>query len=1156
MIYQSQNPKISFSPKQTLWSWLLESKPLSSDSNVPGFTDAITKEHITFQCLKEYATTLSSALVINYRLRQNDTVVVFAKNSIWYPVATLAAVRVGAVACGVSPEYTVDELYYSLKTSKAKVIFATVDNFDIASIAAKKAGITPKNVLLLESSRQGVMSIQDIIASSKTPVEAPAFRITDRKSNRDTCAFLCFSSGTTGLPKAVMISHANIIAQCIQTADITLPNHNRVLAALPFHHISGIVHQLHLPIHRNANVYVLPKFTLDSLLKTASEYKIRELVVVPPILIRLVREPELVSKYDLSHVERFSSGAAPLSREILTLLERTFPGTGFKQGYGMTESCSVITSHPPSKYAYKYADRVGMLVGSTEVRIVDIETGEDCEVGKAGEVWARGPQIAMGYLDNPEATESTFDKDGFLHTGDIGYFDHDGMLAITDRLKEIIKVKGIGVAPAELEGLLLGHPHVYDVAVCGVPDERAGERPKAFVVLKSSEMLRQVEAAIEIFDYVQKEKARHKWLKEIELVSTIPKSPADDETVEHTKHLDLLYSLLENRSPEEILPKLRNLDIDKTQCTKFSLCDPEPILLLRGAPRLQTLKFRGPGERPALQNSDSSIQEFCAGVTNITELQIQGVGPFFTGDWQTRAFERILGAAQNLETSEFVVVGDDLLRNSLSLVPATPFFEFLNLQTKKTLQHLSLNFDTVRGDVTPNRPITPELIKQFSSLNTLELDPSCYCSHRVRDDVDISQFVSPDINSQPRGEIANILEQQTYLVDFLPQAVQTFTIFLDKLELYGFAYDTTLLAKRVVSGEFLNLVQVRVDAPIWSMRLRSNDYEKNAAHVKLSKMEARGKAFREAFDGSGVEKRFKTLHVWQDGLVCLAIGTGLVIYNVTLGFGKDQSQVDPAVVPTIALTGTIFGIFGVLSASWSKTSFALTLIRLVDGWTSWFLWFLIISTNIIMDLVIVFSFVKCTPAKKVWHSSLPGTCWNPMVATYYNIFAGAFSGLVDLILCVIAWTIIWKLSMRTREKIGVGIALTFGVFAAAAAAAKCYKMLGLSSKNRTLDRVGIIIWSTTECAVTIMAASIPVMRILILRVYRRTPDQISNRPLRTLRIISTRDKRESTNNTMPSYNTEGTNMLAEDGLRGLDLPSQIVSARRNDIALLDINRKS
>ena len=168
-----------------------------------------------------------------------------------------------------------------------------------------------------------------------------------------------------------------------------------------------------------------------------------------------------------------------------------------------------------------------------------------------------------------------------------------------------------------------------------------------------------------------------------------------------------------------------------------------------------------------------------------------------------------------------------------------------------------------------------------------------------------------------------------------------------------------------------------------------------------------------------------------------------MIYEVQLGFGKDINEVDPAIIPKIGLTGTIYGIFAVLSASWSKTSFALTLIRLVDGWMKWFLWFLIVSMNIIMNLVIVFSFIKCTPVEKGWQASVPGSCWNPLVATYYNIFAGgkslfspdsisltlgsAYSGVVDLVLCILAWMIIWKLSMRTREKVGVGIALTFGI---------------------------------------------------------------------------------------------------------------------------------
>ncbi|KAJ4252318.1 hypothetical protein NW762_010915 [Fusarium torreyae] len=526
MIYQSENPKISFSPNQTLWSWLLESKRLASESNAPGFTDAITKKHMTYQTLKEYATTLSSVLVSQYGLGQNETVLVYGRNSIWYPVATLAAVRVGAIACGVSPDYTVDELSYSLKTSKAKVIFATLDNLDKAHDAAAKVGISRENVLLLEGSSNGVGSIQTLLDNSAGLAQVPSFHIPEAKTNRDVCAFLCFSSGTTGLPKAVMISHANIIAQCIQVVDLTVSSHKRILAALPFYHITGIVHQLHLPIRLNANVYVLSKFTLDSLLKTIADNKIREPLIVPPILIRLVREPKLVAKYDLSNIERFSSGAAPLSREILTLLEKSFPGTGFKQGYGMTESCSCITAHPPSKYAYKYADRVGTLVGSTEVRIVDLDTGKDCEVGKSGEIWARGPQIAMGYLDNAKATEETFDKDGFLHTGDVGHIDDEGFLSITDRLKEMIKVKGIGVAPAELENILLGHPHVEDVAVCGIADERAGERPKAFVVLKSAEASRSVEAARDLLEHVKKEKARHKWLKEIEVVSLIPKSPA------------------------------------------------------------------------------------------------------------------------------------------------------------------------------------------------------------------------------------------------------------------------------------------------------------------------------------------------------------------------------------------------------------------------------------------------------------------------------------------------------------------------------------------------------------------------------------------------------------------------------------------------------
>ena len=509
--------------------------------DIKGFTDAETREHITYHELKDYATCISTALTKDLGLQQGDVITLYSRNTIWYPVIGLSAIRVGAVACGVSPDYTADELAYSLRLSKTKFIFTSASAVERAHEAAEKAGLPRESVMLIEGSAGDKLATRQLIQKGQrysNNEQVKPFQLPRGKTNRDVCGWLCFSSGTTGLPKAVMISHANVIAQCLQVQQITPSDHRRILAALPFYHITGIVHQLHLPVALNANVFVLPNFTLDNMLKTVADHKILELLIVPPILIRLVREPHIAAKYDLSHVKRFSSGAAPLSKEILDLLEKRFPRTGFKQGYGMTESCSCITAHPPSKYAYKYAHRVGTVVASTAVKIIDPETGKECGVGETGEVWARGPQITMGYLDNPKATAETYDSEGFLHTGDIGSIDEEGLLSITDRLKEMIKVKGIGVAPAELENFFQGHPLVRDVAICGIKDERAGERPKAFIVLKdlknddvSPAGSQRSESSLgeigrQLLEFAKPKLARHKWPVEVEFVSEIPKSAA------------------------------------------------------------------------------------------------------------------------------------------------------------------------------------------------------------------------------------------------------------------------------------------------------------------------------------------------------------------------------------------------------------------------------------------------------------------------------------------------------------------------------------------------------------------------------------------------------------------------------------------------------
>lgn len=225
---------------------------------------------------------------------------------------------------------------------------------------------------------------------------------------------------------------------------------------------------------------MLPAFTMKAMLDAIVEYQISELLLIPPILIRVVRDP-LVDKYDLRHITRFGSGAAPVSPEILQLLEKKFPGTGFKQGYGMTESCSCITAHPPERYAYKRAHTVGTICASTEVKIVD-ENGKELGVGQPGELLARGPQITMGYLNNEKAIKESYTVDGFLRTGDQAMIDEDGLVTITDHIKEMIKVKGIAVPPAEMEDLLLGHPKVEYYAVLGIPDDYSGDKPKAYIL--------------------------------------------------------------------------------------------------------------------------------------------------------------------------------------------------------------------------------------------------------------------------------------------------------------------------------------------------------------------------------------------------------------------------------------------------------------------------------------------------------------------------------------------------------------------------------------------------------------------------------------------------------------------------------------------------
>ncbi|KAK7702990.1 hypothetical protein SLS64_009261 [Diaporthe eres] len=520
-LWKSPHPDIEIPTNVTTWEWLFESEEYvpfrnASSTGIGAYNNAVTKERLDFTQVKAKATTLSTVLVEHYGLRAGQTVSVFSTNTVWIN--------------GASPAYDVEEMTHALKTADTKILVTLPGSIEAAVAAAKDAGIPRSHILLLEGKAPGFKSVQDLIEQGHSLPPTGVYHIPHGKTNKEICGYLNFSSGTTGYPKAVMLSHHNIIAQCLQLRQLQLlpaDGHYRTIAVMPLFHITGLVRFITYPVFMNGECFMLPQFKMETMLETIIAHRIEELIFVPPILIRIVRDP-VVERY-LSQlrgiVRRFSSGSAPMSPEILRLLEARFPGTGFRQGYGATESTACISSHPPSHFAYRYAHTGGKLVANTVAKVIDLsDASRLLGPGETGEICARGPQIAMGYLGNPEATAESFDEEGYLHTGDVGHIDAEGLLHIEDRIKEMIKVKGIQVAPAELEDVLMGHELVEDCAVLGIRDEYAGERPKAYVVVKkqvgpSEEMGRA------LLRYVRERKVRYKWLAEVEFAESIPKGP-------------------------------------------------------------------------------------------------------------------------------------------------------------------------------------------------------------------------------------------------------------------------------------------------------------------------------------------------------------------------------------------------------------------------------------------------------------------------------------------------------------------------------------------------------------------------------------------------------------------------------------------------------
>ncbi|KAF2688388.1 acetyl-CoA synthetase-like protein [Lentithecium fluviatile CBS 122367] len=480
----------------------------------------------------------------------DKVIAVFSVNTVDTLPLAWATHRLGGIQTPVNAVYSAAELEYQLKDSGATCLFTCLPLLATAKEAAKKCGIPDNRIYILEVPKaftggrgtpSGMKTVDDFIHDGARLERLEPLKLAPGEGAKRT-AFLCYSSGTSGLPKGVMISHRNVIANTLQIWAFEKPFREKkrqpatqsdytenALGLLPMSHIYGLVVICHASVYRGDGVIVLPKFEFAQTLESIQKFKINSLYLVPPIIILMAKNKPVLDKYDLSSVWSLFTGAAPLGSETAEDLQKFFPSWKIRQGYGLTETCTVVCSTSPEDVWFGSS---GSLIPGIECKLVSLEGAEITGYDQPGELLVKSPSVVLGYLNNDKANKETF-QDGYMRTGDEAVIrkapsGHEHVF-IVDRIKELIKVKGHQVAPAELEAHLLTHPAVNDCAVIQVPDEKSGEIPKAFVVKAPSVGLEDSERILarQIQKHVEDHKARYKWITGgIEFIDVIPKSPS------------------------------------------------------------------------------------------------------------------------------------------------------------------------------------------------------------------------------------------------------------------------------------------------------------------------------------------------------------------------------------------------------------------------------------------------------------------------------------------------------------------------------------------------------------------------------------------------------------------------------------------------------
>jgi len=435
-------------------------------------------------------------------VRHGETVAIMSANCAEYAVVVYGALLAGAKVTGLNPLFREREFTAQLVDAEAVVVFATRA---LRPALGATRGLVP--------TLRRVEAIEEVEAPGADSLTEPDVVAIDPDQD---LAFLPYSSGTTGMPKGVMLTHFNLATNTRQWISTGVIGEGSVqLAFLPFYHIYGAVVLLHAPLAVGATCVVMPRFDAAQVLELIERYRVTELYVAPPALLALANCP-VADGRDLSSLRFIASAAAPLPREVAILAAQRLRCPVF-QCYGMTEACPTHINPP---HAWRDGS-VGLPLPDVEQRVVDLETGAEVGVGATGELLVRGPQVMRGYWKQPDATAQAILPGGWVRTGDIARLDADGFLWLVDRAKEMIKYKGYQVAPAELEAVLMEHPAVLDAAVIPIVMSDEGEAPKGFVVLRDGRPT----TAAAIMAFVAERVAPYKQLRALEAVVEIPRSP-------------------------------------------------------------------------------------------------------------------------------------------------------------------------------------------------------------------------------------------------------------------------------------------------------------------------------------------------------------------------------------------------------------------------------------------------------------------------------------------------------------------------------------------------------------------------------------------------------------------------------------------------------